>query len=125
MNVHTDQITRLNVLPPDCFHHCQRPRHGSQNCDANVLPAFVLLTTKQCPEEWFNATRTFICETTVFGTDKDDNFNGEITTAADEEAFATVEEDLGIGCPTVEVVGLELLDEPPPTIASQPTLGKT
>ena len=83
---------------------------------ASVLPAWVLFTTNTCPEEWFDATRTFICKTTVFGMDDDDNFNGEITTAADDEAFETIEEDIGKGHPAVEVVGMEVLNEPPPTI---------
>ena len=62
------------------------------------------------------------CETTVFGTDDDGKFNG--TTAADEEAFATVEEDVGMGCPTVEVVGMDSWMTHPPQSPST-TPGKT
>ena len=115
MNAHTDRSQgSLTTHQTACI--TAKDRLTVAKTVMNVLPAFVLLTTKLCPEEWFDATRTFICETTVFGTDDDGKFNGEITTAADEEAFATVAEDIGMGCPTVELVGMELLDEPPPTI---------
>ena len=124
MNAHTDRSQGSMTTHQTAF-ITSKDRLTKAKTVINVLPAFVLLTTKLCPEEWFDATRTFICETTCFGMDDTDgNFNGEITTAADEEAFATVEEDIGMGCPTVEVVGMALLDEPPPTIPHQKPLGK-
>jgi hypothetical protein len=62
-----------------------------------VLPAFVKFTTDACLEEWFDDTRHSICTTTTFMTDDNDNFNGKICTAADEEALALLGEDSGFG----------------------------
>ena len=118
MNVHTDR-SQGNMSSHVTTFITAKDQLTVANAVVNVLQAWVQFTTNACPEEWCDATRTFICETTVF---EDGNFNGEITTAADDEAFATIEEDLGMGCPTVEVVGLVVLNEPPPPSPST-TLG--